>query len=798
LGCPKEAGERLKEASISPSAILLTRVAAPGLSTLGKEKMPLVVRQAPLRFNGLEAEPIQRTHGWDYVIKADDVEVLFTERGDVSAADVEGYTLAIIGNKYRADAFADTVITQPWPQQEWVLSEKHQPGKHSQKTHGRSHGGGASSGGVDVRKTLLETFPGAKGAVEMYADEASENPEEYSSIDENALVQDFKEYMDLFFEDSAPDLEMLRENVVVDSDKPFELIDTIGAGMASYDYSRAYRAARQLNKSGYVDTDIDDFVGDLQEMKEFRGRLKVWSSMDAVPDQFKEMEGAKLTLAQANFIARVAEASGKDGEENWAIAVSQFKKSYTKKGNTWTRNKKPAVGEAEKELIISRLDELRGYFRQQFPSTPEYGCYVTDADPEAMYVIVSENSNYYAVSYELDERGVPVFAAKEAWEPAYQMWVRGTHAMMMTEEPMMAKMSPNSYSFKDMGDGTYRWYSLTTNDSWDLQDERVPHEAVSWSLMISSLMNDRGDLLFRHLPLKIGKCDKQVQTGPLLFESGLTDPIDQNPIAKAVVELANSEPGHWKISPGLRFKETDLLPDGTYKRCWIRERSVTDRPANPTTAFAIGRTPMKITDTVLQEAADQLGLPVEQVKQLAQEYLDANKEYPDLDTALKEMAEGALIGFGTQTKAKKTPPPDEDEDEEDMEEEEEEEEAPPPYVKKKRSKEDQRIVKLLEQNTRALNAVTAALTAMANGQHQGVTKEVQKALEEYLETAPRAEAAKFASGRKEQSDGAEDDVRKALKEVSQKLDKLTSGRSAASFEELFTSQELNAPRGGAQ
>jgi hypothetical protein len=321
---------------------------------------------------------------------------------------------------------------------------------------------------------------------------------------------------------------------------------------------------------------------------------------------------------------------------------------------------------------------------------------------------------------------------------------------------------------------------------------------MDWSLMLSAMLDDRGPLLFRHLPLKAGVCDKQVRAGPLLFESGLTDPLTENPIAKALIAKVKEEPGRWQISPGLRFRDQDLLPNGEYVRCWIAERSVTDRPANPTSAFTVWRSKeMKVNDKLLQEAADQLGLPLEQVKALAAEYLDRNKEYGSLEEALKEMAEKAVDAFGnegatvkTKTKAK----PDDEEDTIDEEDMADEEETPPPYAKKK--KEDDRLVKLLEQNTRALNAVAKTLEGLATAGSQGnVQAAARSALKEYLENVPKAEAAQFATAGTSVEGEDEENVRAMLKEVNDKLSMLTGQRGYANFEAMFTSETLNRRTG---
>lgn len=60
-----------------------------------------------------------------------------------------------------------------------------------------------------------------------------------------------------------------------------------------------------------------------------------WKSLGKVPPQVKKHKGAKLTLSQANYVARIADGSG-----SWAIAWSQFEKKYKREGDKWVLRKK--------------------------------------------------------------------------------------------------------------------------------------------------------------------------------------------------------------------------------------------------------------------------------------------------------------------------------------------------------------------------------------------------------------------------------------------------------------------------
>ena len=312
------------------------------------------------------------------------------------------------------------------------------------------------------------------------------------------------------------------------------------------------------------------------------------------------------------------------------------------------------------------------------------------------------------------------------------------------------ELSPDSWMFQSLEDGRIRWYSLTATDIRDKQGEVITPEAMDWSVMVSNLVGDRGPLLFRHLPLRLGICDKQARIGPLLFESGLLDPVDENPLVGPVLRLVSSEPERWRISPGLRFKASDLTPSGEYQRCWIVERSLTAAPANPTTAFYVWREKMKVTDEMLKEAAEQLGLPFEQVKALAQTYLDANKEFSSLSEVLKELASAVSSTAEVDSPSKGS-----------------------------------ELLKAVKENTEALQELIQAVKELVASRG---TEAAVKALEDYVSQLPRAE---FGSRRASTGDGDEAEVRALLKEAGSRLEALQQGRTLQSFEALFTSSTLN-------
>lgn len=557
FGAPEGIAEALKEAGIdTPGYCFTTNLRAPGYGTLG----PIVrFKEQKLVMGGLTAEPISHRHGTDYAIKAEDGSmVLFSERGDVSAQDVEGYQLALIKNKHRSDRFADSVITWPWADAEWEVVEK-------------------------------EAHP-------LYA-------------------------------------------------------------------------------------------------------YKVWNSMDDVPDNLKHVDGVALTLDQSNFLARVAEASGTGGKENWAIAMSQFKKSFEKKDGSWVK-RKPKTQEKEElensegrtdggplglkeytgdELIQaieqaggSRLDILTISEKSDGSYYIDLGDWAADRTVEALkevfgpvdYDLEAPPSDdwelVWPVVKEVDEFGQPHsrfgdvitaamhtayndvsdkyfkkgylsqderMAVASAVGPALKALRENLPAQLMDREVvcdeeeghMMSHKAANiSWTYKSQ-EGTWRWASISSVADWDRQEELFTTKAMDWALNFNRLLekmgriSNKGPLRYRHIPgLDGGDCDTQSRVGDYLFESGT---FRDTPLGLTMRTKMESEPG-WGVSLGLLYADTDIV-DGQYQRAAIFERSMTPDPAVVLTSINTVNKEgdMKLlNEEQLKQAAEELGMELTEVK----------------------------------------------------------------------------------------------------------------------------------------------------------------------------------------
>ena len=88
--------------------------------------------------------------------------------------------------------------------------------------------------------------------------------------------------------------------------------------------------------------------------------IAMWKSMDDVPANMKTMDGASLTLAQVNHIARMADAIKKESPNvnEWAVAKSQFKKLYKKEGDAWIEKKQASFTIIVSEIQIANVTDF--------------------------------------------------------------------------------------------------------------------------------------------------------------------------------------------------------------------------------------------------------------------------------------------------------------------------------------------------------------------------------------------------------------------------------------------------------
>lgn len=705
FGAPDGVKQALDAAGIEvPGVVFTTALRSPGFQNLGPV---LRFKESPLTMNGMSAKPVTRKHGTDYVIDAGHGKVLFSERGDVSVEDTEGYHLAIIKNKHRADAFGDHVITWPWKDSEFLVQD-----------------------GV--------TTP---------------------------LFQDVQ--------------------------------------------------------------------------------LKVWSSMEDVPSNLKSLDGAPLSLDQANLIARIAKASG-EGDENWAIGISTFKKSHTKEGDHWVK----AADEKEKSEEAAPQEEIAAKEFDSGKPIPR----IADIITAALHKAYNDTSDkLYQIGYLSQEERLKVASSIGDGLDAFRAAIGGeefaTRAVDKWDADQFMVVKANDDSFISVfksKDDTWRWATITSAATWDRQGELLPPSAMDWAIGFSKMLtkmtgaNARGPLRYKHIPgFDGGVCDTQVRVGDFLFEAGT---FDDTPIGLAMRRKLKEDPEIWQISPGLAFAKEDLQ-GGVYKRAAIFERSMTQRPANPFT-IAIhkehnGESQMKIlTEQELKSAAEELGLEYEEAKMMYERAIAAGsgplglKEFTEVvekatgtngsgfpggansthkkdgeadeTEMLKEAIEELtlpelehLAGLVASTLKEKAD--EEDGEEEEMEETDGKKKKMPPFMKKGKD-EDEPVddlaqlkellvqqTQLIVQQTKAVNDLVGAVTSSSSA---------RQAADELLNSLPRRQSTLTSRAKSVSSVPADDAVAARLAAIETALKESQQRHPGQALYDQFTSTQLNRPKGG--
>lgn len=831
-----------------PPVVFTTAMRAPGLANLSSPFNRF--KEQRLNIDGLSAVPIKHKHGTDYSIQTDDgVKVLFSERGDVAVQDTDGYQLAVIKNKHRADSMGSNVITWPWPDAEW----------------------------------------------------------------------------------------MAMDGVMTPVEQPIVIA------------------------------------------------TKVWSSMDTVPDNLKKMG---LSLEQANYVARIAEASGSADEENWAIGITQFKKAYRKDGDKWIKREKdmitqeqanyePAGGDGIKacgnctyycqnmtcHLVLGDIQpggvctlwewamEHSGNSPEPAPVNPMPVGYSAEMDFTYMgeevttkegaittlagrtasdHLVAGDKLSGWSLPVQTDgkpdhdlmnlaaaaltegykgqvydgpgkelalDRLLGMYDAEEIDAPKALIELKemkggkpkarmldiltaDLHTAYNTVSDRLYKLGYLSqeerlkiaasigtglkavrdalgdedfanreisqldldYEIKEIVDNwiavykakddTWRWTAISSVADWDKQGELFPPEAMDWALKFAQLTNFKGPFRYRHIPgLDGGECDTQVRVGDYLFESGF---FHDNAVGTAMRQRLMESPKSWGVSLGLMYKQDDLVR-GKYKKAIIFERSMTQSPANQHTVLKGANEVAKVlSESELQQAATELGLDLVEVKNMYETSLAAGltPSMKEFETTLKTSLEAAEKDNGGGVNSTKK-----DGDEEEYDEEAEKKKmkealqgldsaelaalkemitaieaaaTPPETVPGVMDEltgggELSQVLQVMAEQQKFIAEQTKAMTALVTaalgaGQSVSGNAAVEQTLKDMVSNLPRRQANQvFASGNAGQLETSakalnDEDVRVQLDAIATQLKQLTGARHG--LYNAFTSQRLNTERQG--
>lgn len=364
------------------------------------------------------------------------------------------------------------------------------------------------------------------------------------------------------------------------------------------------------------------------------GITKPFDKVSDAPANVQELDGAKLTLAQVNWIANVADGlkGKKDIDSPWAVAIGQFKQSFKKEDGKWVK-KKPAAEEKELlDLAKSAVETLRRSSQEAFDSLvgvliaekevsldaslqqvrnafyAEFGPKETAVEQQSPYVshdgvfpdhvIVEEGGKLYKVPYTSVLGGI-TFADKSKWQqvvhtytpvvPVGEVTLEKEPTMKMAVAVAKAMLKRQKSTTTVWKEGDERYYmALISMAIFDEENQIVEKEGMDFSIALAQKHDYKSGMYIRHVVPKslVGRCMYERRIGPYWVEVGK---FLNAPLAERTFEILEKDTeGKWRLSIGF-ITTKDQAKRGRYTRLLKYDTTITDRPALPVTAIlAIG------------------------------------------------------------------------------------------------------------------------------------------------------------------------------------------------------------------
>jgi hypothetical protein len=137
------------------------------------------------------------------------------------------------------------------------------------------------------------------------------------------------------------------------------------------------------------------------------------SKISDAPASIKELDDVALTLAQINWILNIfdgLEEGDADVESPMAVAVAQFKESFTVEDGKWKKKETTATVSLDRQV-----EAVRSAFWES-----DRGVAVADAWPVEIFddrVIVESDGGLFSAAYSTEEDGTITFAPRSEWQP---------------------------------------------------------------------------------------------------------------------------------------------------------------------------------------------------------------------------------------------------------------------------------------------------------------------------------------------------------------------------------------------
>lgn len=371
-----------------------------------------------------------------------------------------------------------------------------------------------------------------------------------------------------------------------------------------------------------------------------------WNKLTDVPDNLREIQGGKLTLAQVNQIAEVADALEREGKvgEPWGVAIAQFKKTHVLKDGRWLTRAKDMNTMVKAVLSSVKADESDK--EAQKKRSAHYGIGIKDGGhvtKPSEFADVPDDMFGDPVNYRYPADKAHIQPAVAYFNHDGQMSAGGYSAR---EWAIIGKriashakgkvykggkiVDTKSLSFiKALPDG--RWVGWFTNAFEDREEEYFATRAIEQFVDYFDKEKPDLPLWYWHIPIELGKAEWVGLAGRIAVAAGHLSPVG----LKFAAYYKEHPEEQAAMSHGF-YWSPDKYTDSTYE--FFVTKEVTLLPewaaANEITRWGAVEEKMAVTEQKKAELARIVG--EDAAKELLEEALAKSKELEEAGVKFKE------------------------------------------------------------------------------------------------------------------------------------------------------------------
>lgn len=317
--------------------------------------------------------------------------------------------------------------------------------------------------------------------------------------------------------------------------------------------------------------------------------------------------------------------------------------------------------EKKRPLVLLFDSSQLPHFRHELTECLEEDCGIELNDkhgfiPHITLCYLPEDATIPDAFYGFPQQSMLFTNAVLAWGAArFDLPLLGKTETEMDSDSGMAVMANtmpeyNSFSVKELADGSWRWVAFTASSFIDRDGEIVSQKALEEDVARSKIDGDYGPLLWWHVDeYVLGQCDYSEMCGSILVESGT---FSTPQIAKAISRIAN-DLGMSQSFKGIRDLKLPIM----FIKARKKERSMLPevKASNELTETGVlvnkgGLPEMKLHDLVNRFVAS--GMPLEEATQVVAQVATRAAEKEQ-----KAIADGLVQKESPAATAEPTPAP---------------------------------------------------------------------------------------------------------------------------------------------